>query len=256
MSFFGKIGLMAGLAAVLVTANGCLPSDSAQMDEEKEPHYVLGKSRVNAQDYTAAIEAFQEALEANPRSGAAHFQLACIYDSKQPDPAAAIYHFQEYLRLNPQAGNIDVIRQRIYTCKQALAADTMPLPSSPAAQKQLDSLMQQKVQLQQEVDRLTDQIRQWNAYYAAQQLAAARAQAGTPVNPAGQPGGGGNAGTPGAGRPVAPVAPLRTYKVLPGETYAKIARKYNCSQASLEASNPGVNPRKLRAGQVLNLPPQ
>src|SRR5690242_9775208 len=135
MSFFGKLSLCALLAATLAAANGCSPMGSSQSDDEKEPHYVLGKSRVNAMDYSGAVEAFSEALEVNPRSAAAHFQLACLFDTKEANPAAAIYHYQEYLRLSPNADNAEVIRQRIYSCKQQLAADVMPLPSAPAAQQ-------------------------------------------------------------------------------------------------------------------------
>jgi len=42
--------------------------------------------------------------------------------------------------------------------------------------------------------------------------------------------------------------------VAAGETLASIARKQGISLAALESANPAVNPRKLKAGQVLNLP--
>ena len=80
MSFFGKLSWLALAAIFWLVINGCLPSDSSPLDEEKEPHFVLGKSRVNAMDYAGAVEAFNESLEANPRSAAAHFQLACLFD--------------------------------------------------------------------------------------------------------------------------------------------------------------------------------
>jgi len=282
MLFFGKSGLLPALSLalpllLLLAGGGCLPEDSSQVDEEKEPHYVLGKNRVNARDFTGAVEAFQEALEANPRSAVAHFQLACLYDSEMPDPAAAIFHYQEYLRLNPQAGNLDVIRQRIYTCKQQLAADIMPLPSAPAAQKQLEALAQKNHDLQAQVDALNGQLRQWNAYYASQQAAAARAAADAASRPAPSPASplpedisvAGTADTPvqpaprNTALPVAntppmaanpPVAHARTHAVQPGETLAGIARKAGVSLAALEAANPGVNAKKLRVGQTLNLP--
>ena len=113
MSFFGKSSLVVLAATALLSVNGCLPSDSSPLDEEKEPHFVLGKSRVNAMDYTGAVEAFTESLEANPHSAAAHFQLACLFDQKESDPASAIYHYQEFLRLDPKADNAAVIQQRI-----------------------------------------------------------------------------------------------------------------------------------------------
>ncbi len=257
MAFSGKLNLMA-LAAVLITVNGCLPSDSSPLDEEKEPHFVLGKSKVNAMDYTGAVEAFGESLEANPRSAAAHFQLACLFDQKESDPAAAIYHYQEFLRLDPKADNAEVIQQRIYSCKQQLAADVLPLPSAPAAQKQLEDLAEKNRQLQ-------DENEKWRAYYAAQ-LAAQKnpspplqnnsAPAGslTPDDVSTAP------ANPTPNTPTTPAHPTaakpRTHAIAAGETLAAIARKSGVSLAALEAANPGVTPKKLRVGQTLNLPPQ
>ncbi len=112
------------------------------MDDEKEPHYVLGKNCVNTLDYQGAIEAFSEALEVNPRSAAAHFQLACIFDTpKESDPAAAIYHYREYLRLNPKAENAGIVNQRIESCKVQLAANVVSLPSAPLAPRQRADLI-------------------------------------------------------------------------------------------------------------------
>ena len=122
-----------------VALNGCSSSDQSQLDEEKEPHFVLGKGRVNAMDYQGAIEAFEQSLEANPHSAAAHFELGWLYDEKAPDPAAAIYHYEQYLKLYPNAENAEVIRQRIDGCKQQLAKDMLTLPSAPAAQQQLET---------------------------------------------------------------------------------------------------------------------
>ena len=64
---FSVLAVWLGLAL-----SGCLPSGQSQSDEEKEPHFVLGKSRINAMDYQGAIQAFEESLEANPHSSAAH----------------------------------------------------------------------------------------------------------------------------------------------------------------------------------------
>jgi len=258
MSFSGKLSLVMLAMTALITVNGCLPSDSSPLDEEKEPHFVLGKSRVNAMDYAGAVEAFSESLEANPRSAAAHFQLACLFDQKESNPAAAIYHYQEFLRLDPKADNAEVIQQRIYSCKQQLAADVLPLPSAPAAQKQLEDLAEKNHQLQ-------DENEKWRAYYAAQQAAQknsppnnpAPAPAGSPtpddISPApanASPAAPANSAHTAAARPAKP----RTHTVAAGETLAAIARKSGVSLAALEAANPGVTPKKLHAGQTLNLP--
>ena len=263
MSFFGKLNLAALAAAALLSVNGCLPSDSSPLDEEKEPHFVLGKSRVNAMDYTGAVEAFTESLEANPHSAAAHFQLACLFDQKESDPAAAIFHYQEFLRLDPKADNAAVIQQRIYSCKQQLAADVLPLPSAPAAQKQLEDLAEKN-------HRLQDEVEKWRAYYTAQQAVqknSALAPAAM-VNPGAAPAGNqspDDVSTAPANPPLqtaaAPARPAaakpgrsRTHTVTAGETFAAIARKSGVSLAALEAANPGVIPKKLHVGQTLNLP--
>jgi LysM repeat protein len=252
MSFWGKLNSSLLAATLTLALNGCAPSDSSQLDDEKEPHFVLGKSRVNAMDYAGAVEAFGEALEVNPRSAAAHFQLACLFDTKQSEPAAAIFHYQEFLRLNPKADNAEVIRQRIYSCKQQLAADVLPLPSAPAAQKQLEDLAEKNRRLQDEVEK-------WRAYYAAQTAAPKN-----PATPAGSPtpddvSPGPVTPTPAPVKPVPPAAKPakpRTHTVAAGETLAAIARKTGVSLPALQAANPGVTPKKLKVGQILNLPPQ
>jgi LysM repeat protein len=255
MRFLVRLSFVCLMGALWLTVSGCLPADSSPQDDEKEPHFVLGKNRVNAMDYAGAEEAFNEALEVNPHSAAAHFQLACLFDTKDSDPAAAIYHYQEFLRLSPKADNAEVIRQRIYSCKQQLAADVLPLPSAPAAQKQLEELADKNRQLQNEVD-------QWRAYYAAHQSAPAQNPA--PAQPAGSltpddisaqaltP-----APTPAPAKtPAKSVAKPRTHVVTAGETLAAIARKTGVSLAALQAANPNVSPKKLHVGQTLNLPAQ
>jgi LysM repeat protein len=243
MEFFRRIGLGALAIGFGLALGGCAPPGSSTADDEKEPHYVLGQNRVNAMDFQGAVEAFEESLEANPRSAAAHFQLAMLYDEKEANPAAAIYHYQQYLRFEPRAGNAEVITQRIYTCKQQLAADVLPLPSAPAVQQQLQQLAETNRFLQVQL-----------AYYIGQ-LAAAKSNnlpAPGSVIPAT------GATTPAtrttADNPRPAAARPRTHIVAAGETPAAIARKYNVSLTALLAANPGLNPKKMRVGQVINLP--
>ena len=244
MEFLHRIVLSVFAAGFGLALGGCTPPGSSAADDEKEPHYVLGQSRVNSMDFQGAVEAFEEALAVNPHSAAAHFQLAMLYDEKEANPAAAIFHYQQYLRFDPKAGNAEVITQRIYTCKQQLAADVLPLPSAPAAKKQLQQLADTNRVLQLQLD------------YYVRQLAAAK----TNFTPAPD-----NFTSP----PVNPLPPLRTAAVNPkpvatksrthtvaaGETLASIARKYSVNLNTLLAANPGLNPKKLRVGQTVTLPP-
>lgn len=264
MSFWGRFSLCVVTAAVALAVNGCVPADSSQQDEEKEPHYVLGKGRVNALDYDGAVEAFKESLDVNPRSAAAHYQLAMLYDTKISDPAAAIYHYQEFLRLSPKADNAEVVRQRVNSCKQQLAADIMPLPSTPAAQRQLENLAETNRLLQAQIVQLNDSLKKWSDYAAS--LQAGRpgtysqnypdsAQSGTGIAADyGTSASVRDGATRSSGTVSPPVARSRTYVVVTGDTMAAIARKYHVSLSALQAANPGVTPTKMKAGQTLNLP--
>jgi LysM repeat protein len=246
-----------------VVLGGCAPGQG-QTDEEKEPHFVLGQSRVNAMDYPGAIEAFEQSLDANPQSAAAHFELGWLYEEKVSDPAAAIYHYERYLKFNPNAGNAVLIAKHIDACKQQLAADVLGLPSTSAAQQQLEKLAGQNRELQQQVDQLQDTVKQWNAYYAYQLASRSNALpqnnfiAQPSTNPAPDKISAPPAPTPDSARskPAPPKsAKPRTHTVVAGETAAGIARKAGVKLSDLEAANPGMNPARIRAGQVLNLPP-
>ena len=265
MSFFGKWSPTLLAAVFLAAVAGCSPLDQGPQDEEKEPHFVLGKSRVNAMDYPGAIEAFEESLEANPHSAQAHFQLAMLFEKQESevsDPAAAIFHYQRFLKYNPKAENAEIINQHIASCKQQLAADVLQLPSTSAAQLTIDKLTGEN-------RRLHDQLTQWQAYAAwlatktnpplvqAQNNFATPTQATSPtpedVTTAATVNASTTPATPRKAAPLKAVKP-RTHRVASHETLASIARKYNISLTALQAANPGVIPKKLKAGQVLNLP--
>jgi LysM repeat protein len=293
MPFFGRISLLCVVAVALAAGGGCSGGDGGQLDEEKEPHYVLGTSRYNEQDWPGAIEAFEESLEVNPQSAAAHYRLGMIFDNESPDPAAAIYHYQQYLKLQPDAGNRDLINQRIHSCKVLLATDVCGLPDAPALLKQMDSLVDTNRQLQAQLDKLTDQLKRWNEYYASLKAAG---MAGN--NNDNSPGSGSSPGaqegalspTPddisSETRQTAPAKPKMTgpratepsrpsmegaqprwaplaehpakshvHIVARGDTMASIARKHELSLYAVEAANPGVNPKKLYVGQSIILPP-
>jgi LysM repeat protein len=241
------------LGAVLC---GCDPGQSS-LDDKKEPHYVLGENRVNAMDFPGAVEAFGQSLEVNPHSAAAHFELACLFDEKISDPAAAIYHYQEYLKLDPKAENAEVVNARIATCKEQLATNMLAMPSAPAMQRQLEDLVSTNGELLKQIVLL----KKWNAYYA-EQLAAKSNSIPAPIIPVAQPVQipvqpaqivPAPAPTPVARHPAIPAAP-RTHAVAPNETEVSIARKFGVKLGALQAVNPGVNPNKLRVGQLLNIP--
>lgn len=233
---------------------GCFPPGQRDQDEEKDPHFLAGRSRVNQMDYKGAIESFSKALEVNPHSAKAHFELGWLYEEKNPDPAAAIYHYEQYLKLRPGAENAGTVRQRILGSKQELAKTVLPLPSTPGIQRDLEQLAEQNRQLQNELEKC-------RARYGGS------ATNTNPVLPTGRDAGGRTVQNPGtptptprnesqpavatAGRANAP----RTHKVQARETPLAIARKYGIKVEALMAANPGLNAKRLQVGQTLNVPP-
>jgi tetratricopeptide (TPR) repeat protein len=250
------VRLFRGALAVLLCAglSGCLPSGRSQSEEENEPHYLQGKNCISSMDYKGAIEEFEKALEVNPHSAAAHFQLGWLYEEKAPDPAMAIYHWEQFLKLRPDYGNAEIIRQHITNCKQDLAKSVLPLPIAPGLEHRFE-------QLADENNRLRQELEKWRVYASQLQAGTNRpapppepAQA-APIASAAQPPAAGLAPTAAApARPTADSGAARAYVVRTGDTPYSIARKNGVKLDALLAANPGLDPRRLRVGQSLNLP--
>ena len=96
---FRKTGIACFFIFLLlaILSGGCIPADS-RVDEEKDPHFERGRNLASSQDFNGAVAEFEKALETNPRSAAAHFELGWLYDTKINDYAAPLYN----------AGNTDL----------------------------------------------------------------------------------------------------------------------------------------------------
>ncbi len=246
-----------------LAVSGCLPSSSNPLEEQREPHFLTGKSRVNSLDYEGAVEAFEKSLEVNPRSASAHFELGLLYENNEQDFAAAIYHFDRFLKLRPTSEYAEIVKQRIIACKQELAKSVSLGPLSQSMQRDLERLTDENRDLKQKLEA-------WQAYNTAN-----GGRSFVPTNPPTQlktqpyiP--------PQKSDPVAhtvspkptpvptsattPKPPksgailTRNYAIKPGETPASIARKYGIKLDALLAANPGINPKHLKAGQTLTIP--
>jgi LysM repeat protein len=242
------------LLLVGMLLSGCLPS--GPKDEEKEQFFLAGKSRVNTMDFKGAIESFEKAVEVNPKSAPAHFELGWLYDQKESDPAAAIYHYERYLKLSPNSGKEEMVKTRILACKQQLAQSVSLGPVTEKQTRELEQLLEEN-------KRLHEDLEKWRAFAARQQNATNQAAAGSPasrgVQPsiAGQPAASGapssNSASP-VRPPTAPATNLRTHIVKAGETPTIIARKYGVKVEALLAANPKLDPRRLQVNRVVTIP--
>ena len=244
--------LLAGLAL-----SGCLRSPQSRQDEEKESHFLLGRSRASAMDYQGAVESFEKALEMNPKSASAHLELACLFDGREADSATAIYHYQQYLKLRPKAENAEFVNQHILALKQELAKTVSLGPVTERQQRDFERLADEN-------RRLKEEVAQWRACAARPQVLTNQISTASQAPPAGKPG---SAVPPPAGTAILPgstsssppsAAPSgaaqRTHTVKAGETLTAIARKYGVKLDALRAANPKLEPRRLHVGQTLNIP--
>jgi LysM repeat protein len=237
--------LLLGCALVLT---GCWPGGHSQLDEEKEPHFLVGKSRVNEMDYPGAIEAFEKALEVNPRSGSAHFEVGLLYEKNKVNYAAAIYHFERFLELRPKSDYAEVVKQRILACKQELARTVSLGPVTQGLQNEFEKMTEENKRLTEENKRLRDDVEKWRAYYSRP---AATNPAAHPVVPARLAVVGSAALTASA----ASVAmPGKTHTIKPGETPGAIARQYGVKVDALMAANPRLDARRLQVGATMRVP--
>jgi len=245
-----------------LTLGGCLPP-AGQSEEEKEPHFLAGKSHINQMDYRGAIECFEKALEVNPQSAAAHFELGCLYEQKEAEPAAAIYHYERYLKLRPQAENAEIVKQQIMACKQELARSVSLGPITEKQQRDLEKLLEEKRQLTEENQRLREELEKWQTH-AGHMPGPANPPSPTPVvvarmvapsSSAAQVSTSASNSPPGPNRVSVPAGPVRTHTVKAGETPTLIARKYGIRVEVLMAANPRLDARRMQVGQLLSIPP-
>jgi len=256
------------LSLCVLAFSGCWPASHSQLDEEKEPHFLAGKSRVNAMDYQGAIESFEKALEVNPHSGAAHFEAGLLYEKYKLDYAAAIYHFDRFLEQRPKSDYAEVVKQRILACKQELAKTVSLGPVAQSMQSEFDKLSEENKRLHDEVDK-------WRAFYARNPVptntpVATPVAVRTPTSlapSATAASGSSSPSTPSTGtlmsssarsalaRPASSLAAEgRTHTVKSGETPMAIAKKYGIKVDSLMAANPRLEARRLQVGQAVNIP--
>ena len=202
------------------------------------------------------VPRFEKAIEANPRSGFAHFEAAVLCEKHKQNFAAAIYHFERYLELRPNDRYADVVNQHIMACKQELAKTVYLGPVTQSLQREFENLTQQNKTLREELER-------WKAKAQAQAMTPGAAPSASGAPQAARPGALTATPVPSAAslsntntvdRLVAGGAAPRTHTVKPGETPAAIAKRYGLRVNVLLAANPRIEARRLQVGQTLVLP--
>jgi hypothetical protein len=143
------------------------------------------------------------------------------------------------------------VQQFIRACKQELVKDAPVGSIDQALRRELERAGRERTQLQQQNEQLRLQLARLQAFPTNSTTPVptnrpapfgTRSPVSTPsTNPAPQ-------------TPVPPPPATRTHTVRGGETAFGIAKRYGITVEALSSANPGVDPRRLRTGQVLKLP--
>jgi len=236
---------------------GCRIASQGQSDEQKDPYYLAGKNRLQDRDYQGAIDMFEKALDVNPRSASAHFELGILYEQQQADYAAALYHYQRSVMLNSNMPFADLGRQRMQECKRELAKSVVQPISMEHLQRDLDNA-------RAENQTLKERLRAWESFYAGRGVTLSNLVL-TGTNPvarvtpkavaASSEVSANTAHATPVVRPAPPPTATRVHTIVAGETPAVIARRYNIKLSALQSANPSMDAKRLRPGQTLVIPP-
>jgi LysM repeat protein len=241
---------------------GCFPGNDNHQDEERDPHFQRGRDLVNSQEFKAAAEEFEKALETNPRSAAAHFELGCLYDNNLKDYAAAIYHYERLLLLLPASPRAPLVRERIRGCKLELAGTEFPLPNSQNLQREVYALTEENRLLKRQLDEARNHPGAGLAPLPAPGAAPAQPIRALADNPIPNPNLNLNPNPAPSANPPSPIrnpqsteaAHPRTYVIQAKDSIYSVAARYGLKPSAVLAANPNISPTHLRIGQNLNLP--
>ncbi len=225
---------------------GCGGGGDQPTAEDREPHFLAGRRLVTQQDYDGATKAFYKALEANPRSAVAHYELGVLFLSRKNDPAAAIFHLQRFLSLKPDAGNKQDVLGQIEGLKSDLAGEILGNPQSQPNQSILA--------LRRKLDQMTAENAALKHQLLSRGITPDPRAATNTTGALPRPNPGGGIGT--VPTPPQPPTGMRKHKVQSGENPSSIARRYGITVSRLLSANPGLQPARMQIGDELNIPPR
>ena len=270
--------LIGCLIAALLGA-GCDRLTKGEDDERHEANFLNAINLQTQGRDDEALKAFNRALEANPQSASAHREIGQLCLDKKRDYALAVFHLRRHQQIKASRSSKTTkdpgdyaVEQQIKQAQILLAAEFTDQIGQQQNQSKIDELKRRNAELETTVIRLNQQIA----------LRGAPVVVANPAPPPPPP----QVQTQAAAGPVKDVAPgpvaaaapaavvrptdtktgspapkpasrapaARTHVVKAGEVPAAIARRYGISVHELMAVNKGIDPRRMRAGQTLNLP--
>jgi LysM repeat protein len=275
--------------------SGCLPISDTPVDDEKDPNFIEGRNHYNMMDWKGATEAYERAVRANPRNAQAHFELGVLYQDKLNDPISAAFHYKKHLELRPKSSYTETVNAGLVRCRMDIAKTVNYQVIGQEVHKDLQRLTNELIYAKREAETLRGQmaakpmvVTQWMKFtitnYFTNYIQVPVAQLGststqaprstltntlartntqsqspraTQLPPTRASSVAQQPTTRAEIRTAPPTATRnRTYTVRAGETMAEVARRFGVSLPKLQAANPTIQPRSMKAGQTLNIPSQ
>jgi len=267
-------------------------STAAHTDDANNPNYKQAQQDLDNNNPSAAIADYEAALAANPKLAGAHYELGVIYGDKMNDPISSIYHFKRFIDLSPNSDKKDQV-QALIDKQGALYAASLPNPSGLSA-GDIAKLQDENATLKKQVGDATTTIAKLQSELGKHHSVASSAipngpmiaQAAAPdpspvisTDAGGSSSNGatatppkalpvdqaaaaaGNADTQTGGTNGAPVSleGARSYTVVKGDSYWKIAKKMYPGDTKngvqkIQDANKETMGKPLKIGQVLVIP--
>lgn len=231
---------------------GCWINGPSALDEEKDPNLLRGRSLFAMNNYSGAAESWEKALQSNPRNAEAYFELLVVNAQKLDDYATAIYYGNRFIKLKPNDRRMQIVTNIMGSCKQALAKDCFPGPVTQDLVNKFDKLDKENKSLKAQVELLNQKL--YMATHPPVSNTVSNATPSQAVRMTNSPSNTPSPPTFNAAVQKQPAKPHKTYVVKPRDTAGRIAKDYNVSLNALIEANPGLNPKKIKVGQTLNIP--
>ncbi len=164
---------MAVVLALAVT--GCTePVTTGFISDDKNPWLKKAEEQKQRRSYAEAAESYEQALKLNPDSAAIHWAVALLDEQQLNDLASAIYHYQRFIKLNTEPERTKTANVFIERAKRNLIASMPNTPMENASE--MNDLLQKNRALQDDVDKLRQQLAEAQMRLANQPQVVATAQ--------------------------------------------------------------------------------
>jgi hypothetical protein len=281
------LGLVPACLLALLLLAGCDWLAQPGVDARREGNYQDGLRWKEQGRPTQARDSFYRALDVNPQNYHAHLQLGDLYRSDGSNQVRSIYHYERYKELAAQQSDggkfkdqsaEDGIRnariELARTYANTLLNDQRGAESEAMRRtnafllQQVQFLQQQNLQLATKVASLTNPIYVPPATSPPAPTTLTQVPPALVVQPPGRPVAIQPTPPRGPTSPTNPTNPARppetprpqpaqrTHRVASGENFNRIAQRYGIKPASLQAANPRVDPKRMKPGLVLIVPPK